>query len=681
MSQQPRFCYLKLAHNGKKPIQTDWPNSQLTDPLQIDLARYNLGIVTGDGFIVIDVDYQKPEAQASFARYKHLLPSATRIVSTPSGGFHLYYLASPDQLERFAIKTCSGIAPGIDVRAKGGCVAAPPSRTSAGAYTITSDAPLAPFPTAFFEALEAPPRQAASTTNSLITGTGRSCSTMPESIPAGERDDVINSFAFYWRQQGKPQDEATALMKELHSRCEQPADNRFSLEQALAKVEREYAKPLDSVAPSTSNSDEMFQHIWPERFVDALDRFIFIEEGEEVADKTRRSRETMKLQTFKNIYAGKKFNQIKMSTLWLSSKDKIIARAKTYYPKDVLLHIENGEQFYNIYRATSLEPAEKIDQAKIRPFIEHLQYLFPDPADLKLFLQWFLYTIKVPYKKIQWAPFIISKPGVGKGLLIQVMELLMGRTNVSVVPDTVMDTNFRKIFAETTLMVFDDVEKGKDNDLAKSLKPYITDSTMLIEQKHKDPRNRSLYCNILLLSNNPYHAIRIEDNDRRFWVYQVEQDAKEQAYYDRLFAWLETDGPAHLLAWVLAQPIKDFNPGLAPPMTKAKREMIKNSKPLYEALIEEAIEDATGVFKHDILTSDLVQAHFERTGKQLGVREIGHLRHAFAHCTHKLPQSQYNTHSGVKRLRCVRNMERWCEASREDIVEEFERALVPNGVI
>jgi hypothetical protein len=92
---------------------------------------YNIGIATGEGLAVIDIDPQHG------GQTPHWAPN-TRAARTPHGGYHLYYNVTAP------VKTSTGLlAPGVDVRGDGGMVVAPPSLTAAGCYTWANERPLA----------------------------------------------------------------------------------------------------------------------------------------------------------------------------------------------------------------------------------------------------------------------------------------------------------------------------------------------------------------------------------------------------------------------------------------------------------------------------------------------------------------------------------------------------------
>lgn len=80
-----------------------------------------VGILTGhrsDGLVVIDADTDDPAFDRELLAR---LTEPTRWATTPGGGFHLYYRSEE------TYKSANRVLPGVDVRADGGLVVAPPS--------------------------------------------------------------------------------------------------------------------------------------------------------------------------------------------------------------------------------------------------------------------------------------------------------------------------------------------------------------------------------------------------------------------------------------------------------------------------------------------------------------------------------------------------------------------------
>ncbi|HLL33780.1 MAG TPA: bifunctional DNA primase/polymerase, partial [Streptomyces sp.] len=91
---------------------------------------------------------------------------ATVVVTTPSGGRHLWLTGPPDVV---VPNSAGRLAPGIDVRGAGGYLVGPGSRTEHGVYGTapgTAHLPPAPCPPALLRLLLPPPRTTARTSTS-----------------------------------------------------------------------------------------------------------------------------------------------------------------------------------------------------------------------------------------------------------------------------------------------------------------------------------------------------------------------------------------------------------------------------------------------------------------------------------------------------------------------------------
>jgi hypothetical protein len=157
------FKVFPIAPGRKLPLIKAWQIAA-SDDLETITAwadqwpNANIGIATGmmSGVVVVDIDMKdgkngQATLDALSKQGKTLPPSPTGI--TPTGGIHRFYRAVPGIRNAVGVsKDGRGIGIGIDVRADGGLVVAPPSELTkcaahgAGKYRWTVPPMTAEFP-------------------------------------------------------------------------------------------------------------------------------------------------------------------------------------------------------------------------------------------------------------------------------------------------------------------------------------------------------------------------------------------------------------------------------------------------------------------------------------------------------------------------------------------------------
>jgi putative DNA primase/helicase len=193
-----------------------------------------VGIVTGplSGVLVLDVD--GPEGEAELKKHGH---PATPTARTARGGLHLYF-RHPEQHVRTGIR----VAPGLDVKASGGYVVAPPSIGPNGKpyeWVIPpGDAELAEPPEWLMHLLERErPKGPAAPVG--------------ERIPPGQRNKVLTSLAGSMRRRGMGEAEILGALRITNERRCQPPLEAGEVEKIAASVAG--YEPADNVVSISVN--------------------------------------------------------------------------------------------------------------------------------------------------------------------------------------------------------------------------------------------------------------------------------------------------------------------------------------------------------------------------------------------------------------------------------------------
>lgn len=216
---------------GKRAL-VRWGDYQHRAPTEEDVRRWwgrwpmaNVGVLTGrvSGLLVVDVD--GADARARLAGRGSLPPTAT-VLTGRRGGQHLYFVYP----EGASVPTRAGVLQGVDVRADGGLVVAPPSRHASGATYAWDDATsrhgLAEPPQWLLELVAAPTRK------------GHGAAPLPERIVEGARNATLTSLAGSLRRRGASEAAIlAALQAENAARCDPPLD-----EAEVARIARSVAR-------------------------------------------------------------------------------------------------------------------------------------------------------------------------------------------------------------------------------------------------------------------------------------------------------------------------------------------------------------------------------------------------------------------------------------------------------
>lgn len=137
------FRVFPLEPGGKRPaLATDWRRlatkdpervrALWTDPVLGAAQPYNIGVATGEGLVVVDIDTKNGrDGRAALVMLEidnERLPE-TYTVRTPSGGEHRYFFT-----DRPIGNSASAIGDGIDIRGEGGFVVGEGSIVGGGRY-------------------------------------------------------------------------------------------------------------------------------------------------------------------------------------------------------------------------------------------------------------------------------------------------------------------------------------------------------------------------------------------------------------------------------------------------------------------------------------------------------------------------------------------------------------------
>ena len=579
-TRTPVDAALSWANYGRHvfPVSPDkipcikWKKGATTDPKIIrrlwrKFPSAGVGVVTGDGLAVLDVDnHGGVDGGQNLRTLKQELGAlpVTLSASTPSGGRHLYFTVPPE----VRVKNSSGqLGAGLDVRGDGGMILVPcglPGRAGDAAC-----GPMMDLPAAWVSRLTPPARPAAIPTARLpVPGNGKDRTAYGASALAGElgavasaaegtrnarlntaacklgglvaagvlqRADVETALLGAATAAGLPEEEArktiqSGMIAGMATPREIPAPGKATAK-ILAQPETAggpdpawKALPVfsDNCAPIPLH---VARHIYLNRpsLVSVNGEFwqyngkVFAEVS---TDEIDRDSTAIILGRARRSVHGDIRHQLKLETLQPSdffepreASDYIALQNGMLDIRTCILHPHDPK-----WRARNLLPVVYDDMAECPRFTQALEEWLPDDPGARTLLEEFMGYCLVPDVSKEKALFLVGEGANGKGRFVRVLENLLGKSNVSGLP--LMALRAERTFPTAGLVgkllnICTETETTGGAQLDEGwIKALVSGDTVQVERKGCDPFSIRSNARFIIQSNNPPH---ISDKSEGFW--------------------------------------------------------------------------------------------------------------------------------------------------------------------
>jgi hypothetical protein len=344
-----------------------------------------------------------------------------------------------------------------------------------------------------------------------------------------------------------------------------------------------------------------------------------------------------------------------------------------YLPGCDKLFLDVGEeQVLNLWRRSGITPEE--GDASI--ISAHLSYLIPDEAERRHFLDALAHAVQEPGEKIRHCLLLMGEQGTGKSFLGALIERLFGVENVMVAESSDLTSQWTARLGNRQVLVAEELGVFERREAYENLKRWITEEFVTVNEKHVkkyDARSPRL----MLAFSNHAVPIALGDGDRRFWACQSPATPKEPAYYTQLFEVGLEQAPA-FLAELMRRDISNFKPSAPPPMTGAKEEILKWSRPVVQQEVEAMMEVEARPFHRDLFrVEDLRLEIAERMKNRLpSLRDVTEALKELGAVSLK-PQVRRPHGEGRIRLWAWRNVERWANATTAELREGYWGTIHP----
>jgi len=314
------------------------------------------------------------------------------------------------------------------------------------------------------------------------------------------------------------------------------------------------------------------------------------------------------------------------AAMFLNSTETVRCRTATYYPGRPMIYEDphDGTNIFNTWRPGPVSPwAFDMSEDDIKPWLDHAAYILPDPVAREKLLQWCAFVIQNPGKKINWAYLLIGPQGIGKDTLLFPIWEIVGSDNYKQVNPKMMESQFNE-WAEKQVIILPELPSFHKQDVYDWLKEYVAPGApeFNVNKKNQTPYSIPNLQNWFLFSNHE-DALKLEDDDRRFFVYASPAEKREPAYYTGLRnqgkgLFEDAVFQSKLYAWLLDYDLADFNPGEAPPMTDAKARMMEETRHPVDRWMDEQFDGGKYEGRKLIQTSEIL-SDVQSSGRHNGV--------------------------------------------------------------
>lgn len=365
---------------------------------------------------------------------------------------------------------------------------------------------------------------------------------------------------------------------------------------------------------------------------------------------------------FASEFAGKKTSAV---TAFISSKLSTQVNGTDYVPGEETLLLSGAYPVLNKWKSFGLLPEKGCYQT----ILNYMVFLFPDMSVRDHILNILASLVQQPHRKIRHCVLIPGGQGVGKSTLRKLISKMLGASNVGIVNSGDWQESFNAHLTDSHVVFVEEFMAADRLNSYNALKAYISDDTVMVNQKHWPIyEGRTPYCWFGL--SNHDKPIIIEPDDRRFFVYRTPAIKQPPEYYTALYKAIDSEAAAFMYA-LMQRDISDFDPDAPPPMTADKQALIRGSFTPSKAKLSELIDAAEGKFQSDVLSlydirielikhSNMTPRALEDRNLSATLKELG-----------GVPLGPIRIGKSKPSLWAIRNAGKWAESLPADIKKEY----------
>lgn len=243
---------------------------------------------------------------------------------------------------------------------------------------------------------------------------------------------------------------------------------------------------------------------------------------------------------------------------------------------------------FNLWRGWAVVPDPS---ASCDLFLDHLHDVIcnGDEEQYLWLLGWLAHMVQRPGEKPRSAIVLRGEKGAGKDIVGVYLSRLMDKSAYLNTADSdAIIGQFNSAIANALFVHLEEAFFHGDHKADSRIKNLVTAETMSINEKFA-PRYTVESFHRLFITSNECRVVNATSGERRYFISEVSSDrCGDQAYFDALFQEMKGDGPAALMATLMAYDLSKWSP--RPPATEALLEHIAENLRGVEAWLSDCIE-------------------------------------------------------------------------------------------
>lgn len=232
-----------------------------------------------------------------------------------------------------------------------------------------------------------------------------------------------------------------------------------------------------------------------------------------------------------------------------------------------------GGLVLNAYRQSDVKPLPSTEETpSVQVFRDHIKWLWL-PEDVVFFEDWLSWLLQRPEIPTLAQPLIYGKMKLGKSIIFEIVEHLVGSHNVAYISTDEATEKYTSYMSKLLVIMN---EAGKGFDLRKHLHKVSGDATVRSREMYKGWQTTTLYTRSPIIANEK-SSIIVSDDERRAWVMFCQQDTPHpdgKAHYDPISDLKRNpESLGELFGFYMRRDMSKFDPRMTQERTSAREEL------------------------------------------------------------------------------------------------------------